>query len=176
MDCLAEIPGHAPRRLVAAQPDDDALAYRLGAAYEAAGRVDDAEKTLRGMLARDPLNANVLNYLGYMLATRGQKLPEALALVDRALAAEPDNPAFLDSRGWALFKLGRAAEAEAPLRRAATALRGSSVIQAHFADVLAAVGKREEAAERLDLALKGDLVDVDRADLEKRLQQLRRRR
>lgn len=162
--------------LVAAQPDDDALAYRLGAAYEAAGRVDDAEKTLRGMLARDPLNPNVLNYLGYMLATRGQKLPEALALVDRALAAEPDNPAFLDSRGWALFKLGRAAEAEAPLRRAATALRGSSVIQAHFADVLAAVGKREEAAERLDLALKGDLVDVDRADLEKRLQQLRRRR
>lgn len=161
--------------LVAAQPDDDALAYRLGAAYEAANRLDDAEKTLRGILARDPLNANALNYLGYMLATRGQKLPEALALVDRALAAEPDNPAFLDSRGWALFKLGRAAEAEAPLRRAATALVGSSVIQSHFADVLAAVGKREEAAERLDLALKGDLVDVDRAELEKRLQQLRRR-
>jgi len=161
--------------LAAAQPDDDTLAYRLGAAYDAADRVDEAEKAFRGILARDPRSANALNYLGYMLANRGQKLPEALALVDRALAAEPDNPAFLDSRGWALFKLGRAAEAEAPLRRAATALGGSSVIQSHFAEVLAAVGKREEAAERLERALKGDLVDVDRADLEKRLQQLRRR-
>lgn len=161
--------------LVSARPDDDAVAFRLGAAYETADRVADAERTFRGILARDPLNANALNYLGYMLANRGQKTAEALALVDRALAAEPDNPAFLDSRGWALFKLGRAADAEAPLRRAATALRGSSVIQSHFAEVLIAIGKRDEAADRLELALKGDGVDVDRAALEKRLQQLGRK-
>lgn len=158
--------------LASARPDDDAVAFRLASAYDTADRVADAEKTFRGILARDPLNANALNYLGYMLANRGQKVPEALTLVDRALAAEPDNPAFLDSRGWALFKLGRAADAEAPLRRAATALRGSSVIQSHFAEVLMALGKRDEAADRLDLALKGDGVDVDRAALEKRRQQL----
>lgn len=161
--------------LASAQPDNDAVAFRLGAAYDAADRPAEAERAFRGILARDPLNANTLNYLGYMLANRGQQLPEALTLVDRALVADPDNPAFLDSRGWALFKLGRAADAEAPLRRAASVLRGSSVIQSHFADVLTALGKRDEAAERLELALKGDLVDVDRAGLEKRLQGLRRR-
>lgn len=162
--------------LATGRPDDDAVAFRLAAAYDTAGRLPDAERTFRAILARDPLHANALNYLGYMLANRGLKLPEALTLVDRALVVEPGNPAFLDSRGWALFKLGRTAEAEAPLRQAATALGGSSVIQFHFAEVLAALGKRDEAAARVDQALKGDGVDIDRAALERRLAQLRRAR
>jgi tetratricopeptide (TPR) repeat protein len=161
--------------LAAARPEDDGLAFRLGAAYETADRVAEAERTFRAILARDPLHANALNYLGYMLANRGLKLAEALTLVDRALVAEPDNPAFLDSRGWALHKLGRSADADAPLRRAATALRGSSVIQLHHAEVLIALGKRDEAVERLDLALKGDGVDVDKASIERRRAQLDRR-
>ena len=103
------------------------------------------------------------------------RLTEALVLIDRALAADPGNPAFLDSRGWALLKLGRVADAEAPLRSAADALRSSSVIQSHYADVLAALGKRGEAADRLELALAGDGIDVDRAALERRLRQLGRK-
>lgn len=160
--------------LAAAQPDDDMVAFRLAAAYETADRVPDAERTFRAILARDPLHANALNYLGYMLANRGLKLAEALTLVDRALVVEPGNPAYLDSRGWALFKLGRAGDAEAPLRQAATALGGSSVIQFHFAEVLAALGKRSEAAVRLAQALKGDGVDIDRAAVERRLAEVRR--
>jgi tetratricopeptide (TPR) repeat protein len=162
--------------LAAAPAADDAVAFRLGAAYDTAGRVPDAETAFRAIIARDPLNANALNYLGYMLANRGMKLPEALALVDRALVVEPGNPAFLDSRGWALFKMGRTADAEAPLRQAATALGGSSVIQLHFAEVLAALGKRQEATLRLEQALKGDGVDIDRATIERRLAQVRRGR
>jgi tetratricopeptide (TPR) repeat protein len=161
--------------LAAKAPDDDAIAFRLAAAYESAGRVADAERAFRAIVARDPLHANALNYLGYMLANRGLRLTEALAFIDRALAAEPGNPAFLDSRGWALLKLGRAVDAEGPLRTAADALRSSSVIQSHYADVLVALGKRGEAADRLELALAGDGVDVDRAALERRLRQLGRR-
>ena len=161
--------------LASKAPEDDALAFRLAAAYESAGRVAEAERVFRTLVARDPEHANALNYLGYMLANRGLRLTEALGLIDRALAAEPGNPAFLDSRGWALLKLGRAADAEAPLRTAAEALRSSSVIQSHYADVLAALGKRGEAADRLELALAGDGVDVDRAALERRLRQLGRK-
>lgn len=161
--------------LTAKAPEDDELAFRLAAAYETAGRVADAERVFRALVARDPLHANALNYLGYMLANRGLRLTEALSLIDRALVAEPGNPAFLDSRGWALLKLGRAAAAEGPLRTAADALRSSSVIQLHYADVLTALGKRDEAADRLELALAGDGVDIDRAGLERRLRQLGRK-
>ena len=73
-------------------PGDDAIAFRLAAAYETAGRIADAERTFRGILTRDPLNANALNYLGYMLASRNMKVAEALTLVDRALATEPAQP------------------------------------------------------------------------------------
>jgi tetratricopeptide (TPR) repeat protein len=164
---LSELGGPAPAT--------DDVAFRLAAAYEAADRVPDAERVFRALLTRDPLHANALNFLGYMLADRGLRVDEALTLIDRALGVEPGNPSFLDSRGWALFKLGRLADAEEPLRRAATALRSSSVIQAHYAEVLAALGKRQEAAAALELALKGDGEDVDRAALERRLRQLRGR-
>ena len=90
--------------LAAAAPDDDAIAFRLAAAYESADRVPDAERVFRAIVARDPLHANALNYLGYMLANRGLRLTEALTLIDRALVVEPGNPAFLDSRGWALLQ------------------------------------------------------------------------
>lgn len=162
--------------LASSRPEDDAVAFRLAAAYEAGNRVPEAERTFRAILGRDPLNANTLNYLGYMLANRGMKLAEALALADRALAVEPGNPAFLDTRGWALYKLGRVAEAEAPLRQAATALAGSSVIQLHHAEALAALGRRDDAAARFEQALKGDGVDIDRGAVERRLQQMRRAR
>jgi tetratricopeptide (TPR) repeat protein len=158
-----------------AAPADETVAFRLGAAYEAADRVPDAERVFRAILARDPLHADALNFLGYMLADRGVRVGDALSLIDRALAIEPGNPAYLDSRGWALFKLGRPAEAEEPLRRATTALRGSSVIQSHYAEVLAAIGKRQDATSALELALAGDGQDVDRASLERRLRQLRQR-
>ena len=158
-----------------AAPIDDAVAFRLAAAYEAANRIPDAERVFRAILTRDPLHANALNFLGYMLADRGLRVAEALTLIDRALVAEPGNPAYLDSRGWALFKLGRAADAEEPLRRATTSLRGSSVIQWHYAEVLATLGKSQEAASAVERALAGDGVDVDRAALERRLRQLRQR-
>ena len=58
------------------------------------------------------MSAPALNSLGYTLADRGQRLPEAVGFIERALKVDPDNPSYLDSLGWALFKQGRAAEAE----------------------------------------------------------------
>ena len=140
--------------LASAHPDDDAIAFRLGAAYDPANHSADAERTFRGILARDPLNANALNYLGYMLANRGVKLAEALALVDRALAVEPGNPLPRQPRlGAVQAGTGRRCRgAAAPGRR--PALRGSSVIQSHFAEVLdvAAARHRGRRAPRAGAA------------------------
>ena len=58
------------------------------------------------------MNASALNYLGYLLAVRGEQLDEAIQLVQRALKEEPDNGAYLDSLGWAYFRRGNLDEAE----------------------------------------------------------------
>jgi tetratricopeptide (TPR) repeat protein len=161
---------------LSAAPDDDDLAMKLGAVFEESGRVDEAEKAFRGIIERDPLHAPALNYLGYMLADRGLRLPEAVTLIERALKIDPDNPAYLDSLGWALFKQGRAAEAEPPLRKAAAVLVSESVIQDHFGDVLARQGKTSEAIAAWERALKGDGDGIDRASVEKKIKDARAQR
>ena len=99
-----------------------------------------------------------------------------MALIERALRVEPDNPSYLDSLGWALFKQGKTAEAAVPLGRAAAALPANSVIQDHHGDVLAKQGIWVEAAAAWQRALAGDGESIDRDAITKKLQDARRRR
>jgi tetratricopeptide (TPR) repeat protein len=157
-------------------PDADDLSLKLGAIFEEAGKLEDAEREFRRLIEREPLNAPALNYLGYMLADRGVRLPEAITLIERALKVEPENPAYLDSLGWALFKSGKTEEAEQPLRKAATSAASESVIQDHFGDVLAKRGKHDEAITAWEHALKGNGDGIDRATIEKKIKDARGRR
>lgn len=152
------------------------FALRLTALYEEAGRPADAERELRQMLERDPLDATALNYLGYMLADRNERLTEAQALIERALKIEPDNPAFLDSLGWALFRQGKVDAALPPIAKAAAAFPANSVIQDHHGDVLARQGKWSEAVAAWERALAGDLESIDRSTLDKKIEDAKRRR
>ena len=122
------------------------------------------------------MSAPALNSLGYTLAERGERLPEAIGYIERALKVDPDNPSYLDSLGWALFKQGRADEAEPHLRKAADALPTNSVIQDHYGDVLARRGKYQEAIVAWERALKGDGEDIDRAAIEKKIRDARARK
>jgi tetratricopeptide (TPR) repeat protein len=142
--------------------DDQTIAMRLAAVYDRGGRLDDAERELRRLIAADPLNGDALNSLAYLLADRGLKLPEAVALAQRALQVEPDNPAYLDTLGWALFKQGRIDEAAGPLGRAAGMLIGNSVIQDHHGDLLMRRGRGAEAIAAWERALAGDGEEIER--------------
>ena len=150
--------------------DDQAITMRIANVYEAAGQLDAAEKELRRLMADDPLNADAMNSLGYMFADRGVRLPEAVELAERAVKIEPDNPAYLDTLGWALFKQGRTDEAAAPLGKAATTLTGNSVIQDHHGDLLAKRGDTAAAIAAWERALAGDGEDIDRAAIQKKIQ------
>ncbi len=97
------------------------MPFQRGALLEQRKDYPRAETAFRQALARDPLHAPSLNYLGYMLAERGERLDEAVSLVERALAIDPDNGSYLDSLGWALFKQKKVDKAEPLLRRAAAA-------------------------------------------------------
>ena len=152
-----------------ANPGDLATQFALADLYNDAGRGGDAERALRQLLAVEPRNADALNYLGYMLAERGQQLDEAIRLVRQALDIEPDNPSFLDSLGWAYFRQGNAAEAEKYLAPAAEKLPKNSVVQDHMGDVHAGRGRWAEAIAAWQRALEGDGEDIDRAAIEKKI-------
>lgn len=156
--------------------DDRALAMRVAYAYEGGGRIAEAEREFRKLLAADPLNADAMNSLSYMLADRALRLVEAVELAQRAVKIEPGNPAYLDTLGWALFKQGKAQEAAEPLGRAARVLTGNSVIQDHHGDLLARVGRNADAVAAWERALAGDGELIDRAAIEKKIKAAKARR
>jgi tetratricopeptide (TPR) repeat protein len=156
--------------------ESDEFTLRLATFYEQAGRLADAERELRRMIERDPLDGNALNYLGYILADRTDRHAEAVELIERALKGEPDNPAYLDSLGWALFKQGKVDAAADPLARAATAVPANSVIQDHYGDLLARQGKWSDAVAAWERALAGDNESIDTEAIEKKIRDGRRRR
>ena len=155
--------------------DDEVLTMRLASAYEAGGKLAEAEKELRRLVADDPLNATALNSLSYMFADRGTRLAEAVELAQRAVKIEPGNPSYLDTLGWALFKQGKADEADAPLAKAAAVLTANSVIQDHHGDVLARRGRNADAIAAWERALAGDGELIDRAAIEKKIKAARPR-
>jgi tetratricopeptide (TPR) repeat protein len=154
-------------------PKDSNTLYQLADMYKDAGRQPDAEKALRQLLSVEPTNANALNYLGYMLALRGDRLDEAIDLVRKALVAEPDNGAFLDSLGWAYFRKGDLGEAEKYLSQAASRLPRVSEVHDHLGDVLAKRGRLTDAVDAWTRALEGDGGDIDRAEIQKKINDAR---
>ena len=153
----------------AAAPDDTAVRFQFGAALDRAGRHPDAQKVFRDLIAKDPLDANALNYLGYMLAEQGTSLDEAVNLIQRALTVDPENPSYLDSLGWAYFQQGKLALADAPLSTAAGRLPKNSVIQDHLGDLRLKQNRPAEAIEAWQRALAGDGDGIDRAKVQKKL-------
>jgi tetratricopeptide (TPR) repeat protein len=157
-----------------ANPRDANTQFAMADLYTDAGRIDDAERTLRRLLDIEPGNAAVLNYLGYLLADNGRQLDEAISLVERALDMDPENPAYLDSLGWAHFRRGDLEEAEKYLRPAAERMPRNGVIQDHLGDLHAGQGRWQEAIAAWTRALDAG-GEIDRAAIEKKIGEARER-
>lgn len=161
--------------LVKRVPDEAAFVYQYAQLLEEAGRMPEAEKALRDLIARDPLDANALNSLGYMYADRGERLDEAVDLLQRALKLEPGNPSFLDSLGWAFYRQGRLEQADKPLADAAARTPENSVIQDHLGDLRFRQQRLADAIAAWERALAGDGQSLDRAAVEQKLRDARAR-
>jgi tetratricopeptide (TPR) repeat protein len=127
--------------------------FLQGAAYERQKKYDPAEDVFRKVLAADPQNAAVLNYLGYMLVDRGQKLDESLIMIKKAVELEPANGAYLDSLGWAYFKLGKYELAEDNLNKAAQRMGTDPTVQEHLGDLYQKTGRLKLAAVHWERSL-----------------------
>jgi tetratricopeptide (TPR) repeat protein len=141
------------QRLLKFNPNDIGLHFSLASTDERLGNFDEAEKEFKWVVQKDPQNALALNYLGYMYAEKGQKLKEAKVLIERALAIEPENGAYLDSYAWVLYKMGKYDEALAQMKKAIKTELEDPVIYDHQGDIYSALKQDDLARESWEKAL-----------------------
>lgn len=163
------------RTLLTGDPTDVRGLHVLSQIQQSKGNHAEAEATLRSIIKQTPDDANALNSLGYMLAEQGQKLNEAVTLVQQALKLEPGNPSFLDSLGWAYFQQGNIELADSPLTEAADQLQSNSVVQDHLGDLRFRQRRYADASAAWERALAGDGDSIDRAKIEQKIRDARAR-
>jgi tetratricopeptide (TPR) repeat protein len=121
----------------------------------------EAEELLQQALDEFPDDTGAKNDLGYLWADDGKHLKRALAMIQAAAAAEPDNAAYRDSLGWALFRLGRDDEALAELKKAAAGDHPDATVLEHLGDVYNHLHKSADAVQNWKRALEGYEKDKD---------------
>jgi tetratricopeptide (TPR) repeat protein len=149
------------------------LHYARGISHERLKQWDQAEADFRRALELNPDQPQVLNYLGYSLVERREKLDEALDMIERAVAARPDSGYIVDSLGWVLFRLGRYDEAVEHMERAVELMPVDPVVNDHLGDVYWAVGRAREAEFQWKRAL--SFVDPEDTDGEADPERIRRK-
>jgi tetratricopeptide (TPR) repeat protein len=157
---------------LATKPEEKAfVAYYRGTVAERQKLFDQAEIEFRKGLQLSPDFAPIQNYLGYMLAERGQKLDEAIAMLKKAVTFDPQNGAYLDSLAWAYYKQGQYALAEDYERKASLRMSNDPTVLDHLGEINAKTGKlslaidewqRSLAQYATSLAPEADPADVAR--------------
>ena len=152
---------------------DDALAYKpdsidlliaRATLLDQMDRVDEALEVMEYAASIAPMNANVLNTLGYTLTNKTNRHAEAYRYIRIALELQPDSPAVIDSMGWVLYRQGRLEEARSYLEQAYSMLDDPELV-AHLGEVWWKTGEQDRARELWDLSLESNpdsqpLLDV----------------
>lgn len=127
-------------------PDNTDLLYDYAMAADKTGNYESMEAALRKLIQLAPNNQHAYNALGYSLADRNIRLPEAIKLIKKAVQLAPEDAFIADSLGWAEFRIGNIDAAEKELRRA-YGLRPDPEIGTHLAEILWTRGKHDEARQ-----------------------------
>jgi len=125
-------------------PEQPELLYDYAMVAEKLGRMDLLESSLKEVIRLQPDHAHAYNALGYSLADRNMRLPEARQLIEKALSLAPEDPFIIDSMGWVLYRQGKQQQALEYLRKAYSA-RADPEIAAHLGEVLWMAGEHGEA-------------------------------
>jgi tetratricopeptide (TPR) repeat protein len=148
--------------------DKEYVWFLRGSTFEREKRYAEAEEQFKKVLASDPEHASALNYLGYMLADQNTKLEEALGYIKRAVDLDPANGAYLDSLGWAYFRLGKYELAEDNLLKASQKINTDPTVHDHLGDLYQKTGRLKLAATNWERAIiewnRTIAAEVDPAD------------
>jgi tetratricopeptide (TPR) repeat protein len=132
--------------LAANSGDDTDLTYEQAMLAEKLNKLDEMETLLRVVIAKNPSYYNAYNALGFSLADRNIRLPEAKQLIVKALTFAPDDPFITDSLGWVEFRLGNFGSALIYLQKAYKD-RADAEIAAHLGEVLWKMKRQDEALQ-----------------------------
>lgn len=139
-------------------PADWRFYYVRGIAYERAKEWPKAEADFLEALKLNPDQPAVLNYLGYSWIDQDMNLAPALEMIEKAVAAQPQDGYIVDSLGWAFYKLGRIDEAVATLEQAVLLRPNDAEINDHLGDAYWKAGRRLEARFQWNIASSVDEV------------------
>jgi tetratricopeptide (TPR) repeat protein len=153
---------------LAGQPDQRDLLYTRALMAERINRPDVLEADLKKILAKNPDDAEALNALGYSLLDHDDRYVDAEKYLQHALKLQPNEAVIMDSFGWLQFKQGKLMQALDYLERA-YAKQQESEIAAHLAEVLWALGRKEEARKIFNTAIKKAPEDEYLLDFQKRI-------
>ena len=157
-------------RALNSYPGNPSVRYARALLFQERGRLRRSATALEQLVEDYPEDAGFLNALGYLLTDELGRHDEALPLLRRALAAEPDNPAIIDSMGWVLFHLGELESALDYLERA-FALFPDPEVAAHIVDTHWALGNREQAMQLLNESLEDHADSEHLLEVQQRLAQ-----
>lgn len=166
----AEAYSRAVDLLIAPEPRHWSLFYSRAIAWERARQWDKAEPDFRRALELNPENPDVLNYLGYSLLDMNRQIPEALGMIERAVAQRPDNGYIIDSLGWGYFLTGRYDEALEQMERASLLMPVDPIVTDHLGDVYWAVGRQLEARFQWRRALSFEPEEKDATRIRRKLE------
>ena len=156
-------------RAITASPQDTDLMYDQAMMAEKLNHLPDMERLLRRVMAIKPDAYNAYNALGYSLADRNVRLPEAKELIQKALEFVPNDPYIRDSLAWVEFRMGNNAEA-AKIFADAFKTKPDAEIAAHYGEVLWAMGQRDKA---LGIWREGQLLNPENETLVETLKRLK---
>jgi tetratricopeptide (TPR) repeat protein len=154
-------------------PNEETLYFLQGSLSEKQKKYDEAEKAFRKALELEKDDPAVLNYFGYMLATRGTRLDEAEAMVQKAVQSDPTNGAYLDSLGWVYYKQNKLDRAEEYLKKAVIFVNSDPDIHDHLGDLYFKTKRYDEARTEWtkSIQLATDQEDISR--IKKKLDDLK---
>ena len=153
-----------------AKAEDWVLYFYRGICHEQSKDWAPAEADFRKALDLNPTQPQVLNYLGYGLVDRGEKLDEALGMIEKAVAADPQQGYIIDSLAWAYFKLGRYADALEPMEKASLLEPVDPIVTDHLGDVYWMNDRKLEARFQWRRALSFDPTETDKVRILRKLE------
>ncbi len=141
------------KKALEANPDDVNAIAALAALYDKLKMWQKSDSLYEAALEKYPDNPLLLNNYSYSLSERGVQLERALQMINKALEKEPENGAYLDTKGWIYYQLGKYRQALEFVQKALEVRENSAEVIEHLGDIYYRLGQPEKARQYWEQAL-----------------------